>query len=89
MTDWVGILGYVLTPIASVFTWIVSRSKQKNDFLKELQSSINLLASENKKLMLEVLALRKENVELRSEVEELNRRLNNVKTITKYEKNNR
>jgi hypothetical protein len=76
-------LGYVMTPIASVLTWIVSRKKQRNDFLRDMQASIDLLANENKKLMEEVVALRKENMKLREEVEELNRKLENVRTITK------
>ena len=37
--------------LGSVFTWIFSRRKQNNDFLKELQSSINLLSGENKKIL--------------------------------------
>ena len=83
MEHFITILGYILTPIAGIVTWLVSRKKQRNDFLQDMQASINLLAEENKKLMIEIVALRKENLQLRAEVEELNRKLDNVKTITK------
>ena len=83
MENLVMLFGYILTPLASAATWIVSRRKQRNDFLRDMQASIDLLASENKKLMAEIVALRKENMQLKAEVEELNRKLDNVKTITK------
>jgi purine-cytosine permease-like protein len=83
METFLTILGYVLTPVTAVITWFFTQRKRENDFLKDLQSSIDLLATENKKLMEEVVALRRENMQLKSEVEELNRKLENVKTITK------
>lgn len=97
MTDWVAILGYIAAPISSVITWFVGRRKSRNDFLKDMQSSIDLLAERNKQLIVEVATLRMENASLQSdvqrlvsenakmakEIEELNARLDKVKTITK------
>ncbi len=98
------IINVLTTPLAGIIGWLFGRRKQNNDFLKELQESINLLSGENKKLMAEVVELRKENVTLicnqesmkleierlraenvtlRQEVELLNERLSNVKTITR------
>lgn len=77
------ILGYVLAPITGAVGWLAASRKRRNDFLNDLQSSINLLAAENKRLITEVVELRRENVQLRVEVEELNRKLENVRTITK------
>ena len=77
------IINVITTVIAGVVGWFVGRRKQKNDFLSELQSSIDLLASKNKELMQEVVALRQENAKMRLEIEELSRKLENVKTITK------
>ena len=53
---WMQILAFALPGgfLGSVFTWIFSRRKQNNDFLKELQSSINLLSGENKKILEEI-----------------------------------
>ena len=83
MDNLITILGYVLIPISNLVTWIVSRKKQRNDFLKDMQASIDLLASENKKLMSEIVGLRKENILLKTKLEELNRKLDKMKTITK------
>jgi archaellum component FlaC len=84
------IINVLTTMVAGVAGWFVGKRKQKNDFLSELQSSVDLLATENKKLVSQVVAmnneiiqLRKENAELRVEIGELNTRLENVKTITK------
>ena len=95
--DWVAILGFIIAPISSVISWIVGRRRSKNDFLKEMQASIDRLVEKNKELVAEVTALRLENSALRydvqrlatenkkmsKEIEELNTRLENVKTITK------
>ena len=82
MNDFITIFGYILAPITGIITWIVGHKKRRNDFLNDLQASINLLAVENKKLMAEIVELRKENARLQADVDELNRKLSNVKTIT-------
>jgi predicted RNase H-like nuclease (RuvC/YqgF family) len=83
MADFITILGYILAPIAAVVTWIASRRKRQNDFLVEMQSSIDLLITKNKELTAEIVALRSENMQLQTRIEELNHKLENVKTITK------
>ena len=47
---WMQILAFALPGgfLGSVFTWIFSRRKRNNDFLRELQDSINLLSNEDK-----------------------------------------
>jgi FtsZ-binding cell division protein ZapB len=77
------IINAIATPVAGVIGWFAGRKKQNNDFLKDLQASIDLLAEKNKLLMEEVIKLREENAKLRGEVEELSRKLENVKTITR------
>lgn len=84
------LFNYLAPVLTGVFGWLTGRRKQKNDFLAELQASIDLLAEKNKtqmeeiiKLREEVLRLREENAHLREEIEELNGRLQNIKTITK------
>ena len=75
-------LAFVGTYIIPLFTaavgWIVGSRKRKNDFLKDLQSSINLLSAENKRLLeeitnanAEIVAIRKENEELKASVDRL------------------
>jgi cell division protein FtsB len=84
------ILPYLVSVVTGIAGWLTGRRKRKNDFLIELQSSIDLLAKENAELVekvilmnKEIIELRKENAQLRVEVEELNEKLSNVKTITK------
>ncbi|GAB6011731.1 hypothetical protein [Viscerimonas tarda] len=77
------VINYIVPLLTAITGWLYGRKKQKNDFLDDLQSSIDLLAEKNKLLMEEIVKLRNENAQLRYEVEELNRKLENVKTITK------
>ena len=75
-------LAFIGTYIIPLFTaavgWIVGSRKRKNDFLKDLQASIDLLSSENRKLLAditsvnsEIVAVRKENEELKASVDRL------------------
>jgi len=87
----------LITVVAGTIGWLAGRKKQKNDFLSELQSSIDLLSEKNRQLVEEVVLLREENAKvrgevaklreenraLRSEIETLNKKLENIKTITK------
>ena len=86
------ILTITLPYAVSIGTFIVGlfagKSKRNNDFLSELQTSIDLLSAKNKDLVREVihlrdevLQLRSENAALRKEVEELNGKFSNVNTI--------
>lgn len=70
---WMQLLTFALPGgfLGSVLTWIFSRRKQNNDFLKELQSSINLLSAENKKILEENIQLRRENIDLKANQEEM------------------
>lgn len=76
------ILTFIGTYIIPLFTatigWLVGSRKRKNDFLKDLQASIDLLSSENRKLLAditavnsEIVAVRKENEELKASVDRL------------------
>ena len=58
--------------------WIVGSRKRRNDFLKDLQASIDLLSSENRRLLsditavnAEIVAVRRENEELKASVDRL------------------
>jgi len=69
---------YIIPLLTAVIGWIVGSRKRKNDFLKDLQASINLLSAENKRLLeeitnanAEIVAVRKENEELKASVDRL------------------
>jgi hypothetical protein len=89
--------GYILSALTGFAGWFAGRRKTRNDFISELQNSINLLAEENNKLLAEMLAVKKQNVQLllkvesiehengklKAELEELGVRFKNIKTITR------
>ncbi len=69
---------YIIPLFAAAIGWLVGSRKRKNDFLKDLQASIDLLSSENRKLLAditavnaEIVAVRKENEELKASVDRL------------------
>ena len=69
---------YIIPLFTAVIGWIVGSRKRRNDFLKDLQASIDLLSSENRRLLAditavnsEVVAVRKENEELKASVDRL------------------
>ena len=69
---------YIIPMITAAVGWRVGTRKRKNDFLQDLQASIDLLSSENKKLLAditsvnaEIVAVRKENEELKASVDKL------------------
>ena len=68
-----------LVPIVTAAAgWLAGKRKRRNDFLKNMQDSIDILSVENKRLLedltnvnREVVALRKENGELKYSVDQL------------------
>lgn len=89
-TQFADILPYIASALTAVAGWFAGRRKQNNDFLKEMQESINVLTAKNTELVKqivelnsEIILLRRENAELRAEVELLNEKLQGVKTITR------
>jgi len=90
------VVNVALPAVTGAAGWLAGRRKQRNDFLAEMQSSIDLLSEKNRlfvgemvqlreenlKLCGEVAMLREENRALRSEIETLNRNLENVRAIT-------
>jgi len=66
-TQILDVVNVVTTGVAGVVGWVVGRRKQKNDFLSELQNSIDLLAEKNKQQMEEILSLRDRVIRLQDE----------------------
>lgn len=69
--DWTAIIGYVFSAVTGVAGWLVGRRKQANDFLSDLQGSINMLTEENAKLLKELIAVRRENATLMTNQKEM------------------
>jgi regulator of replication initiation timing len=62
--DWIGIISLLLAPVTGVVGWIAGKRKRDHGFLNNMQESINKLASENAKLLDEIVTVKKQNVEL-------------------------
>ena len=77
-----------LVPIVTAAAgWLAGKRKRRNDFLKNMQDSIDILSMENKRLIedltnvnREVVALRKETGELKYSVDQLCRENVQLKT---------
>ena len=78
-TQTISIITDCLVPIVTAAAgWLAGKRKRRNDFLKNMQDSIDLLSVENKRLLedltavnKEVIALRRENGELKYSVDQL------------------
>ena len=64
--------------LGGIVTWIAGRRKRNNDMLSQLQSSINMLSSENRKILDENINLRVENAELKANQEAMLLKLTNL-----------
>lgn len=69
--EWTAIIGYIFSAVTGVAGWMAGRRKQQNDFLSDLQGSINMLTEENAKLLKELIAVRRENATLMSNQEQM------------------
>ena len=72
------IISYAVPAVTAAAGWLAGKRKRRNDFLKNMQDSIDILSMENKRLIedltnvnREVVALRKENGELKYSVDQL------------------
>ena len=69
---------YIIPLVSAAAGWLAGSRKRRNDFLQDLQASIDLLSSENRRLLAditavnaEIVAVRKENEELKASVDRL------------------
>ena len=78
-TSTISLITDCLVPmITAAAGWLAGKRKRRNDFLKNMQESIDILSLENKRLIedlttvnREVVALRKENGELKTSIDQL------------------
>ena len=90
------ILLFVGLCISNICTWLFSRRKQNNDFLAELQKSIDLLTEKYTKTLNENVQLKADNAKLlanqqvmEGKIDSLTRKIDSLtKQLKNYEKNN-
>ena len=56
-----------LVPITGIVSWLAGARMRRNESIKALQTTIDLLVAKNKELYDEIMSLRKENDALRDE----------------------
>lgn len=71
--------GYFFSAITGVAGWFASSRKRRNDALKEMQDSIDMLAQKNNDLIEEITKLRIENSSLKAEIEALRAEVNSLR----------
>ncbi|MDV7395175.1 hypothetical protein RZS08_27560 [Arthrospira platensis SPKY1] len=65
--------------LSSAITWIVSKRKRNNDFITDLQNSINLLSDNYTKTLDSLIVVKKQNNDLIILVTQLENELNKLK----------
>ena len=72
------LISYAAPAVTAAAGWLAGSRKRRNDALKSMQDSIDILSTENKRLIedlttvnREVVALRRENGELKTSVDQL------------------
>lgn len=77
--EWTTVIGYVFSALTGAVGWLVGRRKQANDFLADLQRSIDMLAEKNSKLLEELVVVRLQNIDLMSNQEAMKRKIDALK----------
>ncbi len=79
--DWLSIISISIAPLTAAVGWLAGKRKRNNEFLHEMQESINMLAAKNNDLMEELIKVKTQNAQLIVEVEHMraeNRKLNRI-----------
>lgn len=72
------VLTVTLPVISSLVTWFVARKKRKNDFLADLQSSIDLLSSKYNDALKELVTVKEQNSKLLIAQNEMKEQISNL-----------
>lgn len=81
--DWVNILDVAIPLVTALAGWVVGTKKRKNDFLNEMQDSINMLSTKNKELLEELVGMREENAKLHGEIDSISSELEGLRKEVK------
>jgi len=76
--DWIAFTTVLIAPLTALAGWFAGRRKRSNDFLHQMQSSINELVAENTKLLNDIVTVKKQNVELLIQNEVMRQKLSTL-----------
>lgn len=63
MIDWTQIIGYLTAPFAAAVAWVFGRRQRRNDAVRSMQATIDLLAEKNAALHALIEQMRTEHAE--------------------------
>lgn len=63
MIDWTQLIGYIISPVAAAVAWVFARRQRRNDAVRSMQATIDLLAEKNAALHALVEQMRTEHAE--------------------------
>ena len=69
--DWLGLLGFILTPVTGVVSWLAGTRSRRNSVYQEMLATIKTLNDQNKELHQDVVRMQDELIEVRRENAEL------------------
>lgn len=67
-----------LVPVTGIVSWLFGARMRRNENLKTLQTTIDMLVEKNKELYDEIMRLRKENDNLRDDAVKRDNRINEL-----------
>ena len=67
-----------LVPVTGIVSWLAGARMRRNENLKTLQTTIDMLVEKNKELYDEIMRLRKENDNLRDDAVKRDNRINEL-----------
>ncbi len=67
-----------LVPVTGIVSWLAGARMRRNENLKTLQTTIEMLVEKNKELYDEIMRLRKENDNLRDDAVKRDNRINEL-----------
>lgn len=62
------LITFVVSALTGAATWFVSRRKRRNDFIAELQNSIDLLSARYNSAIEQIIELKEQNIELNAKL---------------------
>lgn len=69
-----------LVPVTGIVSWIAGSRMRRNDTIKAMQTTIDMLVQKNKELYTEIVRLRTENDNLRDEAIKRDNRINEMES---------
>ncbi|OJV19869.1 MAG: hypothetical protein BGO30_07270 [Bacteroidetes bacterium 41-46] len=71
--DWVNLGSIIMVPISSVISYLAGKRIRNNDFLQQLQASIDMLAKKNATLLEELVTVKEQYADVKLELKKVSK----------------